>query len=65
MVKPFSPDTKQALHYLGAIKVRLELLYEHSKQDHRFTEHLSDEVDWVDAEIERLRATTLSSTEGK
>ncbi|MDO9068609.1 MAG: Lar family restriction alleviation protein, partial [Deltaproteobacteria bacterium] len=28
-------QTKEALHYLGAIKVRLELLYEHSTQDSR------------------------------
>jgi hypothetical protein len=49
------PTTKEAIHYLGAIKVRLELLYENSTQDSRLLEHLSDEVDWVDAEIERLR----------
>jgi hypothetical protein len=49
-------QVKEALHYLGAIKVRLELLYEHSTQDARLLEHLSDEVDWVDAEIDRLRS---------
>lgn len=48
--------TTEALHYLGAIKVRLELLYEHSTQDSRLLEQLSDEVDWIDAEIERLRS---------
>lgn len=49
-------STKEAIHYLSAIKVRLELLYEHSTQDHRLLEQLSDEVDWVDAEIDRLRS---------
>lgn len=57
-----SPDIKEALHYLSAIKVRLELLYEHSTQDARLLEHLSDEVDWVDAEIERLRSTVEAAT---
>lgn len=57
-----SPDIKEALHYLSAIKVRLELLYEHSTQDARLLEHLSDEVDWVDAEIERLRSTDAAAT---
>lgn len=57
-----SPDTKEAIHYLGAIKVRLELLYEHSTQDARLLEHLSDEVDWIDAEIERLRSPDEAAT---
>lgn len=62
MTDRYSPDIKEALHYLSAIKVRLELLYEHSTQDARLLEHLSDEVDWVDAEIERLRSTDAAAT---
>lgn len=62
MTDRYSPDIKEALHYLSAIKVRLELLYEHSTQDARLLEHLSDEVDWVDAEIERLRSTDAAET---
>jgi hypothetical protein len=55
ITQPFT-GTEEAMHYLGAIKVRLELLYEHSTQDARLLEHLSDEIDWVDAEIDRLRS---------
>ena len=55
VTQPFT-GTEEAMHYLGAIKVRLELLYEHSTQDARLLEHLSDEIDWVDAEIDRLRS---------
>lgn len=59
---PASTELQTALHYLGAIKVRLELLYEHSTQDHRLLEQLSDEVDWLDSEIERIRQTASAGT---
>ena len=61
VTQPFT-GTKEAMHYLGAIKVRLELLYEHSTQDARLLEHLSDEIDWVDAEIDRLRSGGVAQT---
>lgn len=45
-----SPGTA---HYLTAIRRRLEQLYDASASNPRLREQLSDEVDWVDAQIER------------
>lgn len=42
------PDNK---HYLGAIRRRLEQLYDASADDPRLREQLSDEVDWIDEQI--------------
>lgn len=49
-------------HYLGAIRQRLERLYEEHPNDPRLREQLSDEVDWVNALYEALTApgATLS-----
>ena len=54
-----------AIHYLSGIRERLESLYEFLPDDPRLREHISDEVDWVDAEIERLRAQLSASADGK
>lgn len=42
-------DTK---HYLGAIRLRLERLYEVYPNDHVLREQISDEVDWIDAQLD-------------
>jgi hypothetical protein len=49
-----SPEI-EALNYLGAIRIWLEKLYAVSADNPRTREHLSDEIDWVDAEMERRR----------
>jgi hypothetical protein len=36
------------VHYLGAIRIRLERLYEEHPNDCALREQISDEVDWVD-----------------
>lgn len=41
-------DTK---HYLGAIRLRLERLYEVYPNDPILREQISDEVDWIDAQL--------------
>mgnify|MGYP001617983390 CR=1 FL=1 len=41
-------DTK---HYLGAIRLRLERLYEVYPNDPILREQISDEVDWVDVQL--------------
>jgi hypothetical protein len=38
-------------HYLGAIRLRLERLYEVYPNDHVLREQISDEVDWIDAQL--------------
>jgi hypothetical protein len=38
-------------HYLGAIRLRLERLYEVYPNDHILREQISDEVDWIDAQL--------------
>jgi hypothetical protein len=43
---------KDTTHYLIAIRLRLEQLYDASANDPRLREHLSDEVDWIDAQLE-------------
>lgn len=53
---PQAAPTANATHYLSAIRTRLESLYELLPDDPRLREHISDEVDWVEAEIERLTA---------
>lgn len=42
----FEKDTK---HYLGAIRLKLERLYEVYPNDPILREQISDEVDWIDA----------------
>lgn len=46
----------QSAHYLGAIRLRLEQLYEEHPNDLALREQLSDEVDWINAELDRLSA---------
>ena len=41
-------------HYLNAIRQRLEQLYEEHPAAPALREQLSDEVDWIDAELKRL-----------
>lgn len=41
-------DTK---HYLGAIRLRLERLYDVYPNDPILREQISDEVDWIDAQL--------------
>jgi hypothetical protein len=41
-------DTK---HYLGAIRLRLERLYEVYPNDPILREQISDEVDWIDTQL--------------
>jgi hypothetical protein len=53
---PSYPASESA-HYLGAIRQRLEQLYEEHPNDPALREHLSDEVDWINAEIDRLSAS--------
>lgn len=50
------PDS-QSSHYLGAIRKRLEQLYDEHPNDPALREQLSDEVDWIDA--------TLNSSDAK
>jgi hypothetical protein len=49
-------------HYLAAIRLRLEQLYDECPNDARLREHISDECDWLDAEIARKAA--LQETRG-
>lgn len=42
------------LHYLKAINERLHSLYDLLPDDPRLREHISDEVDWIESEVERL-----------
>lgn len=42
------------VHYLGAIKLRLERLYEENPNDCRLREHISDEVSWIDGLTDAL-----------
>ena len=44
----------ESIHYLKSIRTRLELLYDLVEDDCRVREALSDEVDWINAELERL-----------
>lgn len=43
-------------HYLGAIRLRLAQFYDECPNDARLREHISDECDWLDAEIARNSA---------
>lgn len=38
-------------HYLGAIRVRLDQLYQEHPNDPRLREHISDEMDWIDERL--------------
>lgn len=40
-------------HYLNAIRQRLDTLYALSANDPRLRERISDEVDWIDAQLEQ------------
>lgn len=53
--QPSSSGTESA-HYLSAIRLRLERLYDASADNPRLREQLSDEVDWIDAQIGHSRA---------
>jgi len=53
-----APDTT---HYLNAIRVRLETLYASAADDPRLREQLSDEVDWIDAQL----SLSVTSTPAK
>jgi hypothetical protein len=53
-----TPDTT---HYLNAIRVRLETLYASAEDNPRLREQLSDEVDWIDAQLN----PALTSTDGR
>jgi hypothetical protein len=44
-------------HYFTAIRQRLERLYEEHPNDARLREQISDEVDWIDAQLERSPGT--------
>lgn len=48
-----NPSEGEAMHYLSAIRSRLEQLYDASADNPRLREQLSDEVDWVDAQLEQ------------
>jgi hypothetical protein len=50
-----------AIHYLRAIRTRLESLYEFLPDDPRLREQISDEVDWIEAEIDTIIAPTAES----
>lgn len=52
------------VHYLTAILERLSSLYELLPDDPRLREHISDEVDWVEAEIARLNGAALPEPDG-
>jgi hypothetical protein len=45
-------------HYLGAIRQKLEQLYEEHPDDPRLREQIADEVDWIDAQIAELALKT-------
>lgn len=55
-------SSADSTHYLSAIRRRLEQLHDVSK-DARAREQISDEVDWIDAQIEQFRSPAQSKLE--
>jgi hypothetical protein len=53
MTEHSSTATAGALHYLKAIRSRLEQLYDLAPGNARLREQLSDEVDWLNSQIEQ------------
>lgn len=57
MTERSSAVTAETQHYFRAIRLRLERLYDASADNPRLREQLSDEVDWIDVQIEQSRIT--------
>ncbi|SRR6266851_5522434 len=49
---PAIADQADGPHYLGAIRERLKRIYALSARDPRAREQISDEVSWIDEQIE-------------
>lgn len=45
------PVSDSDRHYLGAIKHRLKMLYELNDDNPNIREQISDEVDWINAQL--------------
>lgn len=48
-------------HYLNAIRIKLERLYEEHPNDPALREQISDEIDWIDTKLDQDEYPTRTS----